>query len=108
MLQTQFVTLMACMLELMQRLIIKKILLNIYTQTKDHFIEKNIFLTKITDTLKENSGKNMIIGGDFNTILNPNMDQQTGRPITQSMSCYLWLEYSHQQRAESQPTVPLL
>ena len=27
----------------------------------------------------------MIIGGDFNTILNPNMDQQTGRPATQSV-----------------------
>ncbi len=60
-------------------------LLNIYAPTKDHAIEQNIFLTKITDILKENSEKNIIIGGDFNTPLNPNVDQQTGRPVTQSV-----------------------
>ncbi len=61
-------------------------LLNINAQIKDHSIEQNIFLTKITDILKENFEEIIIIGDDFNKTLNPNyMDQETGRPVTQNV-----------------------
>ena len=62
------------------------ILLNVYAPTKDKLQEQNNFLKTILDLTNEYIGKNIIIGGDFNTCLNPQVDKKGGKLDTQS--CY--------------------
>lgn len=55
------------------------ILVNVYAPTKNHVTEQCHFLTSLQEALEPFSGENLIVGGDFNTILNPVLDKQGGR-----------------------------
>jgi len=59
-------------------------IVNIYSPTKDHVREQNVFLNNIKTIIEEYSDNNLIIGGDFNTCLNSNLDKKGGRPENQS------------------------
>ena len=54
------------------------ILLNVYAPTKDSFIES------ISELISTHEGTEMIIGGDFNTCLNPQSDKIGGTRELQS------------------------
>ena len=55
------------------------ILINIYSPTKDNPSGQNNFYNYIYEIIDTNSDKNIIIGGDFNTYLNNNLDKKGGR-----------------------------
>ena len=52
------------------------ILINIYAPTKDNVKEQHLFFSKLKTLLDEYSDRNIIIGGDFNTCLNPSIDKR--------------------------------
>lgn len=54
------------------------ILSNVYAPTKDNPSEQNEFLNNILNHLEEESSQNLILGGDFNITLNPNLDKKGG------------------------------
>ena len=62
------------------------ILVNIYAPTKDKLVEQKMFLSKIKTHLSNFIDCNIIIGGDFNTCLNPKLDKKGG--ITENTSEY--------------------
>ena len=49
------------------------LLINLYAPTKDHCDAQLNFLQHVTDTLEQLNNKNLIIGGDLNTYLNPKL-----------------------------------
>lgn len=55
------------------------ILINIYAPTKDKEKDQLDFLNTLIDTLKNYTDNNIIIGGDFNTYLDPERDKKGGR-----------------------------
>ena len=65
------------------------ILLNVYAPTKDKVQEQIILLQQLQDLLIDYQEKNLVIGGDFNTYLAPEIDKKGGRREEQS-------EYSKQ------------
>ena len=54
------------------------VILNIYAPTKDHENEQLKFLDTMCIHLHEFGDKNVMIGGDFNVCLNPDIDKQGG------------------------------
>ena len=54
------------------------LLKNLYAPTKDHCDAQLNFLQHFTDTLEQLDNKNLIIGGDLNTYLNPELDKKGG------------------------------
>ena len=54
------------------------VLVNIYAPTKDHKQEQLTFLSYVQNTLIDFLGKTIILGGDFNTYLNPVLDKSGG------------------------------
>ena len=63
------------------------VLLNIYAPTKDKNTMQNNFLNYLHSTIEKYSDKNLIIGGDFNVCLNPELDKIGGRYEVQSNYC---------------------
>ena len=59
-------------------------LLNLYCPTKDNLEALNKFLSKIRILIEDIDDNNLIIGGDFNTCLNPDFDKKGGNPEKQS------------------------
>ena len=53
-------------------------IINIYAPTKDNDKAQTEFSDNLSDIIEQNSGTPLIIGGDFNTCLNPNMDTKGG------------------------------
>lgn len=63
---------------------VKIVLGNIYAPTKNHETEQIAFLREVTDNL--NDTDHFVLGGDWNTILNENLDKKGGRyEITNKM-----------------------
>ena len=60
------------------------ILINIYSPTKDNPSGQDNFYNYIYEIIESYSDKNIIIGGDFNTYLNINLDKRGGRVEKQS------------------------
>ena len=60
------------------------ILINVYAPTKDNCKEQKQFFEYVNDKLEDYTGCNIIIGGDFNVCLNPNLDKQGGAKVKQS------------------------
>ena len=60
------------------------ILCNVYAPTKDHMDEQLNFLTKFREECLQYLDGNIIIGGDFNAILNPKLDKRGGRSDTRT------------------------
>ena len=54
------------------------ILVNIYAPTKDKPLEQQQFLSEVKTHLSNFIDCNIIIGGDFNTCLNPIIDKKGG------------------------------
>ena len=52
------------------------VLINIYAPTKDHPTDQLLFLNFLTNVLNEYVDANIIIGGDFNICLNPEIDKK--------------------------------
>ena len=61
------------------------ILINIYAPTKDHIKEQLTFYENLYRVIEQYSDQNIIIGGDFITYLNINLDKKGGRIETQSL-----------------------
>ena len=63
------------------------IFVNIYAPTKNHVAEQCEFLANLKQTMEPFSGENVLVGGDFNTVLDPTIDKKGGRqePISQYM-----------------------
>ena len=62
------------------------ILVNIYAPAKDKPVEQKLFLRNIKTHLSNFIDYNIIIGGDFNTCLNPKLDKKGG--INEDTSAY--------------------
>ena len=62
------------------------ILVNVYAPTKDNVEAQNFFLEKLRELIEKYSDKPIVIGGDFNTYLNANIDKNGGK--TQHISTY--------------------
>ena len=58
-------------------------LVNVYFPTKDKVEEQKSLLTKIIENVNLDENP-VVIGGDFNTYLNINLDKEGGRPEEQS------------------------
>ena len=56
----------------------KYTIINVYVPTKDNPKGQNQFLQKLVDIIDEYSDENIIIGGDFNTYLDPSLDKNGG------------------------------
>ena len=54
------------------------VLTNVYAPTKDNLDAQNSFLENLKYLLEEYSDKPFVIGGDFNTYLDPNLDKKGG------------------------------
>ena len=54
------------------------LLMNVYAPTKDKEQKQISLLEKTAEILEENQDKSVIIGGDLNTYLNPDLDKQGG------------------------------
>ena len=54
-------------------------LLNVYAPTKDHTTDQNEFSSQLLEMLLKYSDKNIIVGGDLNTVLDPNIDKCGGK-----------------------------
>ena len=54
-------------------------MINIYAPTKDHLQDQMKFWKKLNEIMQSNTETQIIIGGDFNTQLNPNTDKKGGR-----------------------------
>ena len=63
---------------------IQLILINIYSPTKDNPSGQDNFYNYIYEIVDTYSDQNIIIGGDFNTYLNNNLDKKGGRIEKQS------------------------
>ena len=61
------------------------ILINVYAPTKDNSKEQKQFFEYVNDKLEDYTGCNIIIGGDFNVCLNPNLNKQGGAKVKQSV-----------------------
>ena len=59
-------------------------LVNVYAPTKDHLENQITFLEELNKLLENNASKNLIIGGDFNTQFNMNIDKKGGKKENQS------------------------
>ena len=59
---------------------------NIYAPTKDKVAQQNTFITYLNSIIETYSDKNMLIGGDFNVCLDPELDKSGGKP--ENRSCY--------------------
>jgi endonuclease/exonuclease/phosphatase (EEP) superfamily protein YafD len=55
------------------------IFVNVYAPTKSHVVEQCQCLEELREVLMPLSGENLILGGDFNTVLNPLLDKKGGR-----------------------------
>ena len=64
----------------------KYTIINVYVPTKDNPKGQNHFLQKLVDIIDEYSDENIIIGGDFNTYLNPSLDKKGG--LVEKLSLY--------------------
>ena len=54
------------------------VLCNVYAPTKDHPNDQLQFLQEVNDILSDYIHCNVILGGDFNTVLNPSLEKQGG------------------------------
>ena len=59
-------------------------MINVCAPTKDNSKEQKQFFEYVNDRLEDYTGCNIIIGGDFNVCLNPNLDKQGGAKVKQS------------------------
>ena len=57
---------------------------NIYALTRDHPTSQLEFISHLKSELDEYSGNNILLGGDFNTYLNPVLDKKGGTRILKS------------------------
>lgn len=57
---------------------IKYTIINVYAPTKDHNIEQMNFINTLITKIRKYNTQNLIIGGDFNTVLNPDIDKSGG------------------------------
>ena len=55
------------------------VLINVYAPTKNHPNEQNIFFSILNRELSKYAGSNIIIGGDFNVCMNPEIDKMGGK-----------------------------
>ena len=62
------------------------ILVNVYAPTKDKEKEQIDFIDVLRTMLEEYNDRNIVIGGDFNTYLDPNLDKKGG--LIQNLSNY--------------------
>ena len=53
--------------------------INVYAPTKDKVSLQNEFLENIRVMVENNGDKNIVVGGDFNTCLNPEFDKKGGK-----------------------------
>jgi exonuclease III len=60
------------------------IIINLYAPTKDKEREQILLLDKIQEIVEDNQGLPIILGGDFNTYLNPTLDKKGGHSSIQS------------------------
>ena len=65
------------------------ILINIYAPTKDKTNLQKDFFQFVHKTVSEYADKNIILGGDFNVCLNPNIDKKGGSKESTSQSAEL-------------------
>ena len=61
-------------------------MINVYAPTKDNGKEQKQFFEDVSDILEDYTGCNIIIGGDFNVCLNPNLDKQGGAKVKHAQS----------------------
>ena len=54
------------------------VIINIYAPTKDSITLQVSFLSNLKEIVEKHSDKPLIIGGDFNTYLNPDLDKKGG------------------------------
>ena len=59
--------------------------INIYAPTKDNLQLQLTFLVELNKILETNASKQIILGGDFNTQLNVNIDKKGGKFESQSL-----------------------
>ena len=64
----------------------KSILCNVYAPTRDKVKQQHDFIQKLNDMLSEYVDANIILGGDFNTYLNADLDKKG--PVTTQNSSY--------------------
>lgn len=57
------------------------ILVNVYAPTKDNVDGQYTFFNQLKTSLAEYNGENLVIGGDFNAILNSTLDKKVGGGI---------------------------
>ena len=62
-------------------------LINVYFPTKDDLKEQIKTLEKLRTLMEDYTGNNILMGGDFNTYLNPKLDKKSKR-ITETQSAY--------------------
>ena len=59
-------------------------IINIYSPTKDNLNGQNKFLLELKEIIELHSDENLIIGGDFNTCIDPNKDKKGGKEEKQT------------------------
>ncbi len=70
----------------------KYLVINLYAPTKDHPDKQQTFIESINTFLKEQSGLKILIGGDLNIILNPDIDKKGGRKEPQTKNAKKLIE----------------
>ena len=63
------------------------VFINIYAPTKDKKIEQDTFFENLNELILNYSDRNLMIGGDFNVCLNPDLDKKGGCCETRSSYC---------------------
>ena len=74
----------------------KMLLCNIYAPTKDKSSEQLDFFIKVFNFIKDLEDKNIVMGGDFNTCLDPQIDKSGGEVETKSKCAQLIQDYCNE------------
>ena len=73
------------------------ILLNVYAPTKDHPKDQIDLFKRISDLLEEYTDRNIVMGGDFNTCINPTLDKHGAKLEKRSEYSQIIEDYLEQQ-----------
>ena len=60
------------------------VIVNVYAPTKDDNKSQKLFFEQLSKKLDSHIGYNILVGGDFNVCLNPDMDKRRGTKLKQS------------------------
>ena len=67
------------------------VIVNVYAPTKDDNKSQKLYFQQLSKKLDFHIGCNIIVGGDFNVCLNPDMDKRGGTKLKQSL-CAKFIE----------------